>query len=161
MTTVRQFRRQPRGYTLIEIALVLAIMVMIIGAAIPLSSGFMREQRLRDVVRELLVLAKTARGEAMTTGRPTGVVFGKKGFGLLRPGEEEASETYLLPKGMAYVIRPFASEKALKPDGQTWIFQPTGLCEPVTFRVEENDAWMEVAFDPLTANIGEEAYEIP
>jgi len=28
---------------------------LIIGAAVPLSSGFTREQRLRDVVRELLV----------------------------------------------------------------------------------------------------------
>ena len=158
---VRQFYRRPRGYTLIEIALVLAIMVLIIGAAVPLSSGFMREQRLRDPVRELLVLAKTARTEAMTTGRATGVVFGKNGFGLLRPGSDEPSETYKLPRGMSYVIRPFGSEKSAKPDGQTWIFQPTGLCEPVTFRLQEDDAWIEVAFDPLTANIGEEAYNIP
>lgn len=161
MTTVRQTRSRPRGYTLIEIALVLAIIVMIVGAAIPLSSGFMREQRLRDVVRELLILAKTARSEAMTTGRATGVVLGKKGFGLMQAGGEEASDSYQLPRSMNYVLRPFASEKTIKPDGQTWIFQPSGLCEPLTFRVEENDAWIEVTFDPLTANIGEEAYEIP
>ena len=161
MTTVRQFSGQPRGYTLIEIALVLAIMVLVIGAAVPLSSGFMREQHLRDPVRELLVLAKTARTEAMTTGRATGVVFGKKGFGLLRTGSEEPSDTYILPGGMSYVIRPFGSDKVAKPDGQTWIFQPTGLCEPIVFRLEEDDAWIEVAFDPLTANIGEEAYSIP
>ena len=161
MRSVRQFSGRPRGYTLIEIALVLAIMVMIIGAAVPLSSGFMREQRLRDPVRELLILAKTARTEAMTTGRATGVVFGKKGFGLLRPGSEEPSDTYALPRGMSYVIRPFGSEKVTKPDGQTWIFQPTGLCEPIIFRLEEDDAWIEVAFDPLTANIGEESYNIP
>lgn len=161
MSSVRHFSGRPRGYTLIEIALVLAIMVMIIGAAVPLSSGFMREQRLRDPVRELLVLAKTARTEAMTTGRATGVVFGKKGFGLLSPGSEEPSDTYTLPRGMSYVIRPFGSEKVTKPDGQTWIFQPTGLCEPIIFRLEEDDAWIEVAFDPLTANIGEESYSIP
>jgi prepilin-type N-terminal cleavage/methylation domain-containing protein len=161
MTTVRHRTGKPRGYTLIEIAIVLAIMVMIIGTAIPLSSGFMREQRLRDVVRELLILAKTARSEAMTTGRPTGVVFGKKGFGLLRPGADEPSDVFQIPQGMSYSLRPFAAEKALKPDGQTWIFQPSGLCEPVAFRVEENDAWIEVLFDPLTADIGEEAYEIP
>lgn len=161
MNMLRQFRAEQRGYTLIEIALVLAIMVLIIGAAIPLSSGFMREQRLRDPVRELLILAKTARTEAMTTGRPTGVVFGKNGYGLLRPGADEASDTYKLPRGMSYSIRPFGSEKTAKPDGQTWIFQPTGLCEPITFRLEEDDAWIEVAFDPLTAGIGEEAYNIP
>lgn len=161
MTTVRQNPKRSSGYTLIEIALVLAIMVMIIGAAIPLSSGFMREQRLRDPVRELLILAKTARTEAMTTGRTTGVVFEKKGFGLLQSGNEELSDSYELPEGMSYTIIPFGSEKAAKPDGQTWFFQPTGLCEPVTFRLQENDAWMQVTFDPLTANISEESYSIP
>lgn len=161
MTTVRHKTGRPRGYTLIEIALVLAIMVMIIGAAIPLSSGFMREQRLRDPVRELLILAKTARTEAMTTGRATAVVFEKGGFGLQRPGAEELAESYRLPPGMSYTLMPFGSEKAARPDGQTWIFQPTGMCEPVTFRLVEDDAWMEVTFDPLTANISQEAYNIP
>jgi type II secretion system protein H len=161
MTTVRQFPGQPRGYTLIEIVLVLAIMVLVVGTVVPLSSGFMREQRLRDPVRELLVLAKTARTEAMTTGRATGVILGKKGFGLVRPGDEEPSETYVLPRDMSYSIRPFGSERAAKPDGQVWMFQPTGLCEPVAVRFGEKDAWIEVSFDPLTANIGEEAYYIP
>lgn len=152
---------RPRGYTLLEVALVVAIIVLIIGAAIPVTSSFTREQRLRDVVRELLVLAKTARADAMTTGRPSEVVFAKRGFGLRRPGEEEPSETVSLSGGMSYVLIPFGSEKAVKPDGQRWIFQPAGLCEPITFRVEEGEAHMEVTFDPLTAGIAEESYYIP
>jgi prepilin-type N-terminal cleavage/methylation domain-containing protein len=161
MRTVRHRATGPRGFTLIEIAIVLAIIVLIIGAAIPFSSGFMREQRLRDVVRELLVLAKTGRAEAMSTGRPAAVVFDKNGFALSRPGAEDVSEAFTLPGGMSYALVPFGEEKAVKPEGQRWVFQPTGLCEPVTFRVEEDDAWMSVTFDPLTAGIAEEAYSIP
>lgn len=161
MSTVRHSAKRPRGFTLIEIAIVLAIIVLIIGAAIPFSSGFMREQRLRDVVRELLVLAKTARAEAMSTGRPAAVIFDKKGFALARPGAEEVSDSFVLPRGMSYVLVPFGREKPVSPDGQRWIFQPTGLCEPVTFRVDEDEAWMRVTFDPLTAGIAEEAYSIP
>lgn len=161
MSTLRHSAKGLPGFTLIEIAVVLAIIVLLIGAAIPFSSGFMREQRLRDVVRELLVMAKTARSEAMTTGRAGAVVFGKNGFGLLRAGEEEPSGSFSLPRGMRYVIVPFGGEKPLKPDGQQWVFQPTGLCEPITFRLEEGEAYMEVAFDPLTANIAEESYSIP
>jgi prepilin-type N-terminal cleavage/methylation domain-containing protein len=153
--------RRVRGYTLLEVAMVVAIIVLIIGAAIPVTSSFTREQRLRDVVRELLVLAKTARADAMTTGRPSEVVFGKKGFGLRRPGEEEPSETVSLSSDMRYVLVPFGSDKAVKPDGQRWIFQPGGLCEPITFRVEQGEAFMEVTFDPLTASIAEESYNIP
>ncbi len=150
-----------RGYTLIEIAIVLAIIVLIIGAAVPLSSGFMREQRMRDPLRQLLILAKTARTEAMTTGRPAGVVFDKKGFGILRPGAKELSDIRHLPAGMSYTILPFGMERRIKPDGQTWIFQPTGLCEPLTVRLEQGDAWIEATFDPLTAEISEENFNIP
>jgi hypothetical protein len=141
--------------------MVVAIIALVIGATIPMTSSFTREQRLRDVVRELLVLAKTARADAMTTGRAAEVVFEKRGFGLRRPGDKELSETLALPRDMKYVLIPFGSEKAVRPDGQRWIFQPAGLCEPITFRVEEDEAFMEVTFDPLTAGIAEENFYIP
>lgn len=153
--------RKTGGYTLLEIALVVAIIGMIVGVAVPMTSGFMREQRLRDVVRELLVLAKTARADAMTTGRASEVIFEKKEFGLRRPGDEEPSEIVSLPEGMSYVLIPFGAEKAVRPKGQRWVFQPAGLCEPLRMRVEEGDAWMEVSFDPLTASIDDESYHIP
>jgi len=153
--------RRTRGYTLLEVSLVIAIIVLLVGAIIPLSSGFVREQRLRDSVLGLLVLAKTARTEAMTTGRTAVVVFDKGGFALVRAGDEEASETAPLPSGMRYQLLPFGADKPLRPDGQRWIFQPTGLCEPLTVRIMEDEAWIEVRFDPLTAGIEEESYYIP
>ena len=153
--------RRTGGYTLLEIALVVAIIVLLVGAVVPLSSGFVREQRLRESVRGLLVLAKTARTEAMTGGRTAEVVFGKGGFALLRAGEEESSESVRLPRGTRYQLLPFGADKPLRPDGQRWIFQPTGLCEPLTVRIMEDEAWIEVRLDPLTAGIEEESYYIP
>lgn len=160
-TARRVARKGLRGYTLLEIALVVAIIVLIIGAAVPLTSGFTREQRLRDVVRELLVYAKTARSDAMTTGRAAEVVFVKNGFALRRPGEKEAGESFKMPRGMRYMLEPFGAEKAVRPDGQRWIFQPSGMCEPITVRIEEDEAWMQVTFDALTAGIADESYYIP
>lgn len=159
--STRGKRRGARGYTLLEIALVVAIIVLIIGAAVPVTSGFTREQRLRDVVRDLLVYAKTARAEAMTTGRAAEVIFAKEGFALRRAGEDEPSESRKLPRGMRYVIEPYGAKKAVRPDGQRWIFQPTGLCEPLTVRVEADEAWMQVTFDALTAGIADESFYIP
>ena len=159
--SIRRSGRSTRGYTLLEIALVVTIIVLLVGAVVPMSSGFIREQRMRDAVRELLVLAKTARTEAMTTGRAAEVIFNKRGFALRRAGEEEPSESVTLARGMSYQLFPFSADKPLKPDGQRWIFQPTGLCEPVSVRIIENEAWIEVRFDPLTAGIEEETYNIP
>lgn len=156
----RSTRHKSRGYTLLEIALVVTIIVLLVGAVVPLSSGFTREQRLRDAVRELLVLAKTARTEAMTTGRAATVIFVKGGFVLQRSAGGE-TENVRLPRGMTYQIRPFASDKILKPDEQRWIFQPSGLCEPIAVRLMEDDAWMEVRFDALTAGLADESYSVP
>lgn len=166
-TGIRSRGRRDGGYTLLEIALVVAIIVLLVGAAVPLTTGFVREQRLRDAVRSLLVLAKTARTDAMTTGHATEVVFGKKGFALARgkesgeAGGEDGAESSALTGGLRYELFPFGSDKPLKPDGQRWIFQPTGLCEPVAVRIMEGEAWIEVRFDPLTAGIAEESYYIP
>lgn len=154
-------QRRRAAYTLLEVALVLAIIVLLVGAVVPLSSGFVREQRLRETLRGLLVLAKTARTDAMTSGNATEIVFDKKGFVLSRPGEESATEKVSLPRGTTYQVTPFAADKALRPEGQRWIFQPTGLCEPLTVRIMAGEAWIEVLFDPLTASIEEESYYIP
>jgi len=159
---VRSVRRgRCRGYTLLEIALVVAIIVLLIGAAVPFTSGFAREQRFREVVRELNVYAKTARTDALTTGRPAEVVFARDGFMLRRPGDGAKSRTFKLPGDMRYFIIPFGTSRGLRPDGQRWVFQSSGLCEPLTVRLEEGEAWMEVTFDALTAGLADESYHIP
>lgn len=155
-------RRAPGGaFTLLEILMVLAIIALLLGVAVPLTSGFSREQEFRDVMRGLLVLAKTARMDAMTTGHPAEVVFEKQEIGLRRPGEEEVSETVKIPRNMRYTLLPFGADKAERPDGQKWIFQPTGICEPVSVHLTDDEAWMEWRFDPLTAGIADESYNIP
>ncbi len=141
--------------------MVLAIIALLLGVAVPLTTGFSREQEFRDVLRGLLVLAKTARTEAMTTGHPAEVVFAKDAFGLRRPGDEEPSETVKIPRNMRYTLLPFGAEKPERPDGQRWIFQPSGICEPVSVHLTDDEAWMEMRFDPLTAGIADESYHIP
>ena len=37
-----------------------------------------------------------------------------------------------------------------------WIFQPSGMCEPLRVRVEADDAFFEVEFHPLTADVKSE-----
>ena len=37
-----------------------------------------------------------------------------------------------------------------------WIFQPSGMCEPLRLRIEANGAYFEIEFHPLTADIKSE-----
>jgi hypothetical protein len=37
-----------------------------------------------------------------------------------------------------------------------WIFQPSGMCEPMSVRMENDGSFFEVTFHPLTADIQSE-----
>lgn len=42
-----------------------------------------------------------------------------------------------------------------------WVFQPTGMCNPLQVRIEKGDGFFEVRFDPLTGEIVREKYFVP
>ena len=42
-----------------------------------------------------------------------------------------------------------------------WVFQPTGLCNPLQVRIEKGSGFFEVQFDPLTGEIAREKYFVP
>ena len=41
-----------------------------------------------------------------------------------------------------------------------WQFQSTGLCEPISIKLETEDSWMILHMNPLTARVDEEETEI-
>ena len=51
-------------------------------------------------------------------------------------------------------LRPVEEEFAI------WQFQSTGLCEPVSIKLETEKSWMILHMNPLTARVDEEEMEI-
>lgn len=43
---------------------------------------------------------------------------------------------------------------------QVWSFEPDGLCEPIAVRIEVEDSWSAIRFNPLTAAIADEEARI-
>ncbi len=86
-------------------------------------------------------------------------------------GEEETTiidyDSYDFPEGMeVYVRRWGASAQAWfhqeKPEDPVifWNFGESGLCEPVSIKMEIEESWSIVEMDPLTARIADETSEI-
>ena len=178
-----------RGFTLLEICLVMFIAILIMGLAIPVTASLMSEQRLREPARQLELLVKTARRQAVQDNRSYEILMSPTGF-LLQPvldadapaaplqeppkpadGEEgEAVEQapapfepleYRLPGEVTYLIQRFGWEKAGKPEEDHWVFQPTGMCEPMILRFQRGEGWLEITFNPLTASVDDESYYFP
>jgi hypothetical protein len=42
-----------------------------------------------------------------------------------------------------------------------WVFQPTGLCNPLQVRSEQGDGFFQIQFDPLTGEVLREKYYVP
>ena len=173
------------AFTLIELVLVIAVMLLAVGALIPLLSNRSDERNLKLAGDEIERMARQARTSAVYQGRAAHISLLEDGFQLVAgraadasagdparrglffteraaaatpPGEAAERPGYSLPDGVAYRIRRWGSEHWREPDGQQWVFQRSGLCEPLTLRIESGESWIELLFSPLTADVQEESY---
>ena len=57
-----------RGFTLIELILVMAVLCIVVGLAAPSLTGFGRGRRATDAAAQIVSLARWARSQAITQG---------------------------------------------------------------------------------------------
>ena len=177
-------RRQPRGFTLMEIVMVLAIAAVVMGGAVGLMVYSSDERVLRDASGEIEMLAKRARATAILQQTPYALEF-REGIVRLMPlaeagrdqkktagghniGGEEVQESggnrWELPleSGIAVFIRRWNSTEWLptvKNAVHVWRFDPNGLSEPLAVRLTLETGWSEDTYHPLTASIRESQFE--
>jgi prepilin-type N-terminal cleavage/methylation domain-containing protein len=183
MTSAARTIDSRRGFTLLEIVIVLALAAVIVGGAL----GFMvysgDERALKDASGKVEVFAKRARTIAMLQQTPYALVFragevkllpfseaGLDDKGLLddvgvttnddvtvEKRREAVRDELKFPEDMAVSIRPWNTQAFIPMDRQTslqiWRFDPDGLCEPVSVRYAVANSWIEDSFHPLTANV--------
>ncbi len=68
-------------------------------------------------------------------------------------------EEYTFPNDVQVSIRRWNDLAWVALSGgerRRWIFQPSGMCEPMTVRVEADHSFFEVEFHPLTADVKSE-----
>lgn len=179
MISAAKTSNRSRGFTLLEIVVVLGIAAMVMGGA----AGFMiyssDEHALRDISGQIELLAKRARTTSILQQTPYALEFR---VGIVRllplaragivskkgPGREEAIESVdddkkvILKDGMSLSILRWNSAKWLTTEKNTihvWRFDPDGLCEPVSIRLSLGKSWSEDTYHPLTATIRESQLE--
>jgi prepilin-type N-terminal cleavage/methylation domain-containing protein len=174
MTSAARTTRSPRGFTLIEIVMVLAIAAVIMGGAVGLMVASSDERVLRDASGEIELMAKQARTISILHQTSYALEF-RDGVVRLLPlaqsaaGEgapsKETSEgngpetkQYDLEPGLGIFVRRWNSDQwfsTVKDTVHIWRFDPDGLCEPLTIRLVRGESWIEDTFHPLTASISE------
>ena len=173
-----------RGFTLLEIVIVLVIASVVLGGAVGLMVYSSDERALRNASGEIELLAKRARSTAVLLQTPYALEF-REGVVRLMPlaeagqierrtasgrrvGGEEVETSgaerweYPLEPGIELFVRRWNSNEwlpARKDAIHVWRFDPTGLCEPIGVRLTVNESWAEDTYHPLTATIHESLLE--
>lgn len=131
---------RPAGFTLLEIIVAMALMVLILGIATVSISGARAEDRLR---RAAAVIETTARQNLLQALNSQQTVRMDLTAGAFGAGDEF---------GDMLMVRRYGENAFRKPRrGEAWEFSPTGICEPIEVRISGTAGQIEIGFDPLTA----------
>jgi prepilin-type N-terminal cleavage/methylation domain-containing protein len=149
-----------RGFTILEVCVVLFIIAVMFAVAVPTASHLLDEERLTRPIRELQTFARTARRNAMMENRSYVVLLLNDSY-LLRPADDSKdsnrkADTYELPAGVTFAIERLGDKDFLRQTDAKWLFSPNGLCEPMKFIFHRKGDWVRFHVDPLTATIENE-----
>src|SRR4051812_1312147 len=146
--------RRTEGFTLLEIAISVAILILITLIAVPSLRGVLADRRLQASLDAMNQIVRQAQERSVQEHRAYLIEWKKKAIVLrpesIREGESTVPVSRLaLERGHAFILSlPAALEKSPLPQ---WIFWPSGVCEPANVRFKSPDGAWEVNYSPLTA----------
>ncbi|HZR06792.1 MAG TPA: prepilin-type N-terminal cleavage/methylation domain-containing protein [Candidatus Udaeobacter sp.] len=145
--------QRARGFTLIEIALSIFILLLILMLAVPSFSGVIANRRLKQTLDEFNNLVRQAQTRSVTERRPYLIVWGKNNV-VARPEafaedeEANAKAEFRLTRGSTLKLSlPVALAEKYPAE---WIFWPSGTCEPATVRYQGPAGSWTANYLPLT-----------
>ncbi len=146
--------KNERGFTLIEIAIAVFIMLLLLGLAVPSLNGVMHNRRLQRSLDRMNDLVQTAQERSVNDHRTYLIVWDKSEL-TVRPetvlkGEDPSPIASLrLERGDAFLLKLPA---ALVDDPPArWAFWPTGTCEPAIVSYKGVYGSWTASYSPLTA----------
>jgi type II secretion system protein H len=105
MDPARSGASRQRGFTLIELMIVLVIFGMLVGMGIPSYQKYSRTQRLRGTSENLVQTIQLQRSRAMATGQNVRINFNTAapaGWTCMADGQVHSNHTNL-PNGVTYL----------------------------------------------------------
>lgn len=147
------------GYTLLEVMLSMAIVLVFLVAVVPVSTGLLQEGRLRDPANQLETMARRARNLSIIEESSYRIVLGKDSMRLLsETGIEKANYTF--SDSIDFLWKSWGDKDWKEVASKDWRFLSTGLCEPLSVRFQLGDSVLIQNYNPLTAAVRKEEYEI-
>jgi prepilin-type N-terminal cleavage/methylation domain-containing protein len=145
--------RREDGFTLLELAIAIFIMVIILMLAVPSLNGVLADRRLRRSLDAFNGIVREAQERSVTERRSYLIIWGDGKVGLrpegLMEGEDPAPVSMLtLNRGESLrFVFPAAIMEDPPPE---WVFWPSGNCEPAVVSYRGEDGGWTANYSPLT-----------
>jgi type II secretion system protein H len=128
-----------RGFSLIELILVLALLGIMAGVVAPATGRFLDRLSFRKQTAALVAGTRHARLMAVGKGRPVEMRFDPQAHLLSFSGAVEEKKEIDLSEGAVFELRP-----------ETLVFYPDGLATPGRMVLRSGQRSQEFFIDPLT-----------
>jgi prepilin-type N-terminal cleavage/methylation domain-containing protein len=165
------------GFTIIEIVVTLSIVALLIAMAMGSTITLSHTRALEEPISKVQEYAKKARNMAILEQRPYMVEITPHSVGVFSLvsvdgnaaggfGAAEAAapkgrvEYYEFDPDVALSVKRWRGTEFAPPSRQVWIFERSGLCEPLTVRADSPHGFIEVSFNALDAHVEDKASEI-
>jgi prepilin-type N-terminal cleavage/methylation domain-containing protein len=171
--------RPERGFTLIEIMVVLGILMLMVGLGSKGVGMYNDSTKLQQAADEIKFQAKSAWRSSVKDQNSWQMVFsGHNGQTVeIQPAQElpddqaaqKAAEgtvnggdgkmRTVFESDLTFRMKHFGDVQWQAPKPDRWVFQGSGICEPITIRIDRDNQvngkqeWVEMTFDPLTAGV--------
>lgn len=151
---MRFHRRRHPGFTLVELAIAVAILVLLMMLAVPSMNGVLADRRLRKSLDGFNAVVREAQERSVSERRAylimwTGGKVGLRPEGLLKGETPDPEVKFKLAKDESLKVSfPAALVDDAPPE---WIFWPSGNCEPAVVTYQGKAGKWTASYSPLTA----------
>jgi len=127
----------------VEIIIVIVIIAVLLAGAIPYMYDSIANSVGDRAADAITLKAQEVRSKAIETGEDKKVSITTNGI-----------TDVTLPSGWHLEVKGLNDSKFHAPfRNQTWNFSSVGICEPLEFRLSDNNRQINIAFDALTAQL--------
>jgi hypothetical protein len=163
-----------------EIVLVMAIISLVFAGTYVGMAAINDERALQKPYVDLRSMAKTAWQRAMHEQRAWQIRFYPDRFELqpkqavneddskmfhqsdAAKGRGSGVESVPVGEGITLEVRRWGAKHWVQPtdkESTAWVFEQSGLCEPISVRFTSEQGTVGAQFDPLTASVKEEIFD--
>ena len=173
------------GFTLIEVVVSFVLIVLIIGVGVLSLATESARKQITKPAGELKKYARRGLQMAINQRRAFAIQLTPDSFALREGSIDTAGEdgidrfsresfdeaigdeapsgmlgAYQLDELMTLEVRRWGEKYFRKPEGDAWVFEPSGICEPIGIKLIHEKGFIEMEFNPLTAKIQEQSLVI-